>query len=151
MPGGTGPFTGSFPSGLLNDDANNLGPRLGLAYRVNPRHDSARWLQHHLQQRIYASIARELVGQPPFADTETITGTPTGPLTLAEALLSSTVDDDQQLGRRQGLRARHDSDVERDRHARRHAATGRPGRLHGNEGHGSRYPARAESWPPAGC
>ena len=51
-PGGVGPFTGAFPAGLLNTDANNLGPRLGVAYRVDPQHDSARRLQHHLQQRI---------------------------------------------------------------------------------------------------
>jgi hypothetical protein len=36
----------------------------------------------------YASIARQLVAQPPFADTETVTGTPGAPLTLAEGLLA---------------------------------------------------------------
>ena len=32
--GGAGPFTGAFPAGLLNADINNLGPRLGVAYRL---------------------------------------------------------------------------------------------------------------------
>src|SRR5262249_54575378 len=36
LPGGVGPYTGAFPSGLLNTDANNLGPRLGFAYRLQP-------------------------------------------------------------------------------------------------------------------
>src|SRR6185436_7303416 len=31
--GGTGPFTGAFPTGLLNTDINNLAPRVGFAFR----------------------------------------------------------------------------------------------------------------------
>jgi len=34
--GGSGPFTGSFPNGLINPDRNNIAPRLGAAYRVKP-------------------------------------------------------------------------------------------------------------------
>ena len=110
--------------------SNNIGPRLGLGVPLSPRHSAARRLQHHLQHGSYASIARQLSGQPPFADTQTITDTVRGPLTLAEALLASHLGDDQQLGRRSRLRARHDPDVERDRHAQRQRASGPSGRLH---------------------
>jgi hypothetical protein len=104
--GGTGPYTGAFPAGLLNTDANNLGPRLGLAYRVAKNTTLRGGYSITYNSGSYASIARQLVAQPPFAETETVTGTSTGPLTLAEALLSSTsgttnnygVDRDYALG-----------------------------------------------------
>src|SRR5581483_11996658 len=38
----------------------------------------------------YAVIARQLVAQPPFAQTETVLGTPLTPLNLSTALVSST-------------------------------------------------------------
>jgi hypothetical protein len=121
-PGGTGPFTGSFPSGLLNDDANNLGPRLGLAYRVDPRTVLRGGYSITYNSGSYASIARELSGQPPFTDTETINNTFTAPLTMAEALLSSTatttnnwgVDRDFALGTIQTWNATVTRNVGRD-------------------------------------
>ena len=121
-PGSTGPFTGSFPSGLLNDDANNLGPRLGLAYRLNPRTVLRGGYSITYNSGSYASIARELSGQPPFTDTETINNTFTGPVTLAEALLSSTstttnnwgVDRDFALGTIQTWNATVTRNVGRD-------------------------------------
>jgi hypothetical protein len=88
--GGTGPYTGEFPAGLLNTDVTNLGPRLGVAYRLTPRTILRSGYSITYNSGSYASIARELSGQPPFADTETITGTVSAPLTLAEALLSSS-------------------------------------------------------------
>ena len=52
LPGGTGPYTGAFPAGLLNTrrEQSRTAPRR----RVPPgeRHDPARRLQHHLQQRV---------------------------------------------------------------------------------------------------
>ena len=88
--GNSGPYSGSFPAGLLNSDVSNLGPRLGIAYRLNPGTILRGGYSITYNSGSYASIARELSGQPPFAETETITGTGTAPLTLAEALLSST-------------------------------------------------------------
>ena len=32
--GQSGPYTGGFPAGLVNADVNNVGPRIGLAYRL---------------------------------------------------------------------------------------------------------------------
>jgi hypothetical protein len=105
-PGEAGPFTGVFPAGLLNKDLHDLGPRLGLAYRLRPRTILRGGYSITYNSGSYASIARQLVGQPPFADTETITATSDTPLTLAEALLTPApatsnnwgVDRDYELG-----------------------------------------------------
>jgi hypothetical protein len=121
-PGSAGPFTGTFPAGLLSHDANNLGPRVGLAYRLDPRTVLRGGYSITYNSGSYASIARELSGQPPFTDTETVTGTSAAPLTLAEALLSSTstttnnwgVDRDFVLGMIQTWNATVTRNVSRD-------------------------------------
>jgi hypothetical protein len=90
LPGAVGPYTGAFPSGLLNADANNLGPRLGFAYRLWPSAVLRGAYSITYNSGVYASIARELVGQPPFTDVVTVaTDDVQAPLTLAEGLLSA--------------------------------------------------------------
>jgi trimeric autotransporter adhesin len=104
--GDAGLYTGSFPAGLLDTDANNVGPRVGVAYRLTPSTILRSGYSIAYNSGTYASIARELAGQPPFADTITTTGFPSQPLTLAEALLAPTppttnnwgVDRDYALG-----------------------------------------------------
>ena len=106
LPGTVGPFTGAFPAGLLNTDANNLSPRLAIAYRVQPATVLRGGYSITYNSGSYASIARQLAGQPPFAETETITADDAGPLTLADALLTPAstatnnwgVDKDYALG-----------------------------------------------------
>ena len=94
----------------------------------------------------YASIARQLVGQPPFAETETVIGTTTtAPLTLADALLVVDTGDDEQLRRGPGLRARHDPDVECDHQPRHRQELDDDRGLHRHQGHQPRHPARAQS------
>ena len=73
--GQTGPFTGQFPKALVDPDTNNVAPRVGFAWRVRPGNDPARRLRHQLQRRLYSTIARQLVSQPPFAVTNTAIGT----------------------------------------------------------------------------
>ena len=104
--GDVGPYTGTFPAGLLNKDVNNLGPRLGFAYRIIPKTVLRGGYSITYNSTSYASIARELVGQPPFGTTETVINSDTDPLTPASVLLSSTspttnnwgVDRDYALG-----------------------------------------------------
>src|SRR5205814_1517961 len=106
LAGGIGPFTGSFPTALLNTDVNNLGPRLGFAYRIQPTTILRGGYSITYNSGSYASVARQLAGQPPFAETETITGAENAPLTLADALLAPAaattnnwgVDKDYALG-----------------------------------------------------
>ena len=103
---GTGPYTGVFPAGLVNADVNNVGPRIGVAYRLGTGTILRGGYSITYNPGSYATIARQLVAQPPFADTETVIGTASAPLTLANGLLSSTsattnnygVDKDYALG-----------------------------------------------------
>ena len=120
--GESGPYTGVFPAGLINTDVNNLGPRLGVALRVARNTILRGGYSITYNSASYAAIARELVAQPPFAETETVIGTPTGPLTFADAFLSSTtattnnwgVDRDYALGMIQTWNATFSRDVGRN-------------------------------------
>ena len=84
-PGETG-----IPAGLLKADPNNLGPRLGFAYRVEKNTTLRGGYSITYNSSSYASIARQLVAQPPFAETETVTGTATEPLNFEDSLVSPT-------------------------------------------------------------
>jgi hypothetical protein len=84
--GGTGPYTGQFPAGLINADKHDLGPRIGLAYRVKPSTTLRGGYSVTFNPGSYATIARQLAAQPPFATTETVVNTPT-PLPIEDLLL----------------------------------------------------------------
>ncbi len=113
LPGAVGPYTGTFPAGLLNTDKHNVGPRVGVAYRATPKTIVRGGYSIVYNTGSYASIARELSSQPPSAETETVTGGADAPLTLAEALVSGPtatngnwgVDRDYALGMIQTLNA----------------------------------------------
>ena len=87
--GASGPFTGAFPAGLVNVDVNNISPRIGVAYRPTRGTVLRGGYSITYNPSSYASIARELAAQPPFAAAETVIGTPGSPLTLENALLGS--------------------------------------------------------------
>jgi len=108
LAGASGPFTGAFPSSVINTDANNIGPRIGVAYRPVRGTIIRTGYSVTYNPGSYATIARRLASQPQpgFAETETVTGTATTPLVVEDALLASTaattnnwgVDKDYQLG-----------------------------------------------------
>jgi len=108
LAGASGPFSGAFPASVINTDANNIGPRIGVAYRPVRGTIIRTGYSITYNQGSYATIARRLASQPQpgFADTETVTGTSTTPLLLENALLTSTssttnnwgVDKGYQLG-----------------------------------------------------
>ena len=77
----------TFPAGLLNTDWNNVGPRLGVAYRVLPRTIFRGSYSITYNSSSYASIARQMVGQPPFASTETNIGSIANPMATENALV----------------------------------------------------------------
>ena len=92
LPGGAGLFSGVFPSGLLNADTNNFGPRIGVAFR--PRRGTIVRAGYSItyNPNSYANIARRLASQPEpgFDVTETVTGSLATPLVMQDALLAST-------------------------------------------------------------
>ena len=65
-PAETGPFTGAFPAGLINTDTNNIGPRLGFAYRPVRGTVLRGGYSITYNTGSYATIARRLAAQPPF-------------------------------------------------------------------------------------
>ncbi len=106
--GSTGLFSGEFPDGLLRTDANNIAPRVGVAWR-GPRNLVIRGgYGVSFNAGSYAAIARQLASQPPFAVTNTSIGALNAALLLEDALSSGSanettnnygVDKDYVLGR----------------------------------------------------
>ncbi len=72
-PGGTGPFSGSFPRSLVNPDRSLYAPRLGIAWRPkflkNTVIRSGYGVNYNTGQ--FATFAQSLAFQPPFALTQT--------------------------------------------------------------------------------
>ncbi len=89
--GGVGPYGGRFPAALVNLDANNVAPRMGFAWRVQPTAIIRGGYGISYNAGSYASIARQMVGQPPFAVTDTRIGTAQVPLSLSTAFDGSLV------------------------------------------------------------
>ncbi len=84
--GEVGAFSGAYPAGLMLTDANNVAPRIGIAWRgpkaliVRGSYD----IQYNNSG--YSSIARQLAQQPPFATTGTNIGALNAALLLEDAL-----------------------------------------------------------------
>src|SRR5579871_1602584 len=117
----SGPFTGSFPRSLVNPDRTMYSPRFGFAYRPTPKFfketvvRGGYGINYNTGQ--YATIARQLAFQPPFAITQTnlvttntISGTagctPTN-MTLASAFDCSTVPVQNNYAANQDYRLGH--------------------------------------------
>jgi hypothetical protein len=91
VPGQAGLESGIvFPSGLVKPDWNNVGPRVGMAYRVAKGTILNTSYTITYNSSSYASIARSLVAQPPFSQTATNLGTLGDPLFLASGLVGGT-------------------------------------------------------------
>ncbi|HXG69511.1 MAG TPA: TonB-dependent receptor, partial [Gemmatimonadaceae bacterium] len=90
LSGETGPFTGRFPTTLIETDVNNIAPRVGVAWRAARATTLRGGYGISYNAGSYASIARQLVAQPPFAVTDTRIGTALSPLALSSAFSGST-------------------------------------------------------------
>jgi hypothetical protein len=118
----TGPFTGAFPAGLLNPDYKDVMPRVGVVYRLASNTLLRGGYGISYQPASYASIARQLVGQPPFAIAVTNVGTVLDPLVLQTALLQQqqattnnyAVDKNYSLGMVQSWNATFSRDITRN-------------------------------------
>jgi hypothetical protein len=112
--GGFGPYSGAFPSSLVTTDWNNLAPRVGLAWRFKPGNILRGGYGVSFNSGTYSTIARQLVGQPPFAVTNTSLGTRDTPLSItrpfdsavpAETTNNYGIEKDYRLGVVQTLNA----------------------------------------------
>ena len=82
QPGQSGEFSGSFPRSLVRPDRTMYSPRLGFAYRPTPKFFKETVVRGgygiNFNTAQYATIARQLAFQPPFAITQTnLVTTPT--------------------------------------------------------------------------
>ena len=84
LSGTDGPFTGPFPKALLDTDVNNVAPRIGFAWRLKPGTILRGGYGVSYNSGSYSTIARQLVGQPPFAVTNNTIGTAADPLSLSD-------------------------------------------------------------------
>ena len=99
LSGTAGPFTGSFPKALLNTDANNIAPRIGFAWRMKPGTILRGGYGVSYNAGSYSTIARQLVGQPPFAVTNNSIGAADTPLSLSDPFAgASPVDTTNNYG-----------------------------------------------------
>jgi hypothetical protein len=90
MSGSVGTFSGSYPSGLILPDTNNIAPRVGLAWRLKRGTILRGGYGVSYNAGSYSNIARQLAAQPPFAATSTAIGSFVDPLTLADPLGDAT-------------------------------------------------------------
>jgi hypothetical protein len=118
--GESGPFTGSFPKQLMDADTNNLAPRIGFAWRIKPGEILRGGYGISYNSGSYASIARQLSGQAPFAVTNNNIGTFVTPLTIedpfagvpsGETMNNYGVDKNYALGRVQTVNADFSKDL----------------------------------------
>ncbi len=85
LAGGIGPYTGAYPLTIVNPDRNNVSPRFGFAWRAQPKTVVRGGYGINYSSVPYLSVAQKLTAQPPFATTDTVTGTFAAPLTLSNA------------------------------------------------------------------
>ncbi len=91
-PGQSGPYSGAYPAGLVNPDWNNVGPRVGVAWRATNRSVVRFGYGLSYNSGSYAAIARNLYQQPPFFQTGTTIGTLASPLLITDAFANIAPD-----------------------------------------------------------
>jgi trimeric autotransporter adhesin len=86
-----GPYSGAFPTGLINSDYNNFAPRLGLAWRVPKIHRSTivrLGYGIYYNGQAYNPFASQLAAQPPFAVANSVNTSAQNILTLQNGFVS---------------------------------------------------------------
>jgi hypothetical protein len=87
--GGTGPFSGALPDTIVRPFRAGFAPRVGIAWRAKPGTVVRAGYGINYNASAYQTIAQQLAGQPPFAVTDTVLGSPTTLLPLQTALLTA--------------------------------------------------------------
>jgi len=70
FPGDIGPYSGVFPRSLVHPDRNNLGPRIGIAWRAPRGFVIRSGYSISYNAGAYTAMANQFVRQPPFAVTQ---------------------------------------------------------------------------------
>jgi hypothetical protein len=84
VPDQSGPYTGVFPLGLVEPDKNNFAPRVAIAWRPLPKHQTQIRAGYGLfyNGSVYNQFPSRLAAQPPFASTASVNTSLAQPLTL---------------------------------------------------------------------
>ena len=95
-PGAVGPYSGTFPSGVINPDYKDFSPRLGLAWKV-PQIKRSTILRAgygiYYNGQAYIPFGLKLAQQPPFAVSNSVNTSPQDVLTLTSAFLAVSPQD----------------------------------------------------------
>jgi hypothetical protein len=88
-----GPYTGAFPSGLINPDYENWSPRVALAWKIPGIKRSTIFRAGYgiyYNGQAYVQFASQLAQQPPFATSNSVNTSPAEVLTLQQGFLTTT-------------------------------------------------------------
>ena len=91
--GGVGPYSGAFPSGLINPDWNNFSPRVAIAWKVTQFKRSTvvrAGYGIYYNGQAYLAFATQLANQPPFAVSNNVNTSAADVLTLNGGFLNAT-------------------------------------------------------------
>jgi hypothetical protein len=95
-PGAVGPYSGVFPSGLINPDYRDFAPRVGLSWKLPfiKRSTIVRaGYGIYYNGQAYNQFGLRLAQQPPFATSNSVNTSPLDPLTLAGGFVAVTPQD----------------------------------------------------------
>ena len=87
---GVGPYSGKFPSALINPDKNNFSPRFGIAWKPGARSKYTFRAGYGWAYNMgaYNQLGNRLAQQPPFSLTNSVNTTADNILTLASGLIA---------------------------------------------------------------
>ena len=122
-PGVSGPYGGVLPASLMLPDRHDIAPRVGVAWKPIPNKSLQFRASYgiYYNPTVYNSIASKLAGQPPFAETNSLTTSLGYVLTLQNGLATApsnkqilntyAVDPAYQIGYAQTWNAQVQTDV----------------------------------------
>ncbi len=92
-PGGTGPYSGKFPDGLVNSDPLAFSPRLGIAYKPWKKRSTLIRTGYGIffNGSIYSTFPFRLSSQPPFATSANLVTSTADPLTIENGFAAKAV------------------------------------------------------------
>jgi trimeric autotransporter adhesin len=98
-PGNTGPYSGHFPSSLIDSDRNNIAPRIGFSWRPAKKGSLkiAGGYGVYYNGSVYSRAAFRLASQPPFANTGTLNTSLDSPLRIETGLADAASSPNDQI------------------------------------------------------